>query len=193
MSQNPQERPEPPSFPAVNRSPAVPPAGEASGGGERPPMTRREARAAREAEERAQAGAPEEHKEPQGPEEPQAPAQPVSAAVSPSAAGWSLNDGSPISSPTPTQESPADVAALAGLDFDAVVTGPVAQVEEPQPVGSQPGTVSTSGRTRITTILRVLSSECWTPMTRQPRTSTPSSGGSRTTCPTRSPRRSAAG
>ncbi|MEV8215648.1 endolytic transglycosylase MltG [Leifsonia sp. NPDC077715] len=142
MSQNPQERPEPPSFPAVNRPPAVPQAGEASGDGQRPPMTRREARAAREAEERGQATAPQEPVEPQKPAEaqkqaePQSPGQPVSAAGSPSAATWSLNDGSPISSPTPTQESPADVAALAGLDFDAVVTGPVAQVEEPQPVGA---------------------------------------------------------
>ncbi|WP_431247590.1 endolytic transglycosylase MltG [Leifsonia xyli] len=117
MSQNPQERPEPPSFPAVNRPPAPPqaPATESAPGDGRPPMTRREARAAREAQEAQQADESQQthHHE----------AAPVA-------------DAAPISSPTPTQESPADVAALAGLDFDAVITGPVAQVEEPQPVGA---------------------------------------------------------
>ncbi|WP_285116507.1 endolytic transglycosylase MltG [Leifsonia sp. fls2-241-R2A-40a] len=72
-------------------------------------MTRREARAAREAQE--QAG--------------QLPAD----ASTPESRG-------PISSPTPTQESPADRDALAGLDFDAVLTGPVAQVAEPEHVGA---------------------------------------------------------
>jgi UPF0755 protein len=66
---------------------------------------------------------------------PEQPAPPVSAASGPPAAGWSLAGGGPISSPTPTQESAADRAALAGLDFDTVITGPIAQVEEPEPVG----------------------------------------------------------
>ncbi|MDR6970732.1 endolytic transglycosylase MltG [Leifsonia shinshuensis] len=110
MSQNPEQRPEPPVFPAVNRPP-VPqeqrPAGDqhepapqqGQPAADRPPMTRREARAAREAAEKG-----------------------------------GLRE--PISSPTPTQESPSDLAALAGLDFDAVITGPIAQVEEPAPVGA---------------------------------------------------------
>jgi UPF0755 protein len=74
-------------------------------------MTRREARAAREAQERT-------------PHAPEADEQNPHTA------------GSPISSPTPTIESPDDRAALAGLDFDAVITGPITQVEEPQPVGA---------------------------------------------------------
>ncbi|MDN4595991.1 endolytic transglycosylase MltG [Leifsonia virtsii] len=163
MSQNPQERPEPPVFPAVNRPPTAPqnPPASLSAQAERPPMTRREARAAREAEEarlapqegtqpqeQQPAAPPAEAPAPVGPAsagpaptqpepgepEPAQPAPPVSAASTPSA-GWSLG-GEPISSPTPTQESSADRAALAGLDFDAVITGPVAQVEEPQPVGA---------------------------------------------------------
>jgi len=120
-------------------------------------MTRREARAAREAEEARRAArdgssqqgqrpavppadapasqAPSSTEPASAPQEPERPAPPVSAASTPSAAGWSLG-ADPISSPTPTQESPADRAALAGLDFDAVITGPIAQVEEPQPVGA---------------------------------------------------------
>ncbi|MGO4593636.1 endolytic transglycosylase MltG [Leifsonia sp. 2TAF2] len=155
MAQNPPERPEPPAFPAVNRpaAPQNPPASLSTPDGERPPLTRREARAAREAQENAakeqaapEQAAPEQQpasEQRSAPEQPATPDQqaadqpapPVSAAQSPSAAPWSLSDKGPISSPTPTQESPADVAALAGLDFDAVITGPVAQVEDPQPVG----------------------------------------------------------
>ncbi|SEH93916.1 MULTISPECIES: endolytic transglycosylase MltG [unclassified Leifsonia] len=121
MTQNPQERPEPPAFPAVNRPPAPlqpPPAQQEPGqqepaqqqapspaaaeaGAERPPMTRREARAAREAQQQA---------------------------LTHEAVG-------PTSPPGPGHESPAETAALAGLDFDAVITGPVAQIEEPEPVG----------------------------------------------------------
>ncbi|MFP3465511.1 endolytic transglycosylase MltG [Leifsonia sp. SIMBA_070] len=125
MSHNPDERPEPPVFPAVNRPP-VPPlqpdggttaagsavagaSGSAASGESRPPMTRREARAAREAQA-AQA---------------QRKAQDPQAPVS-----------TPISSPTPTQESPSDIAALAGLDFDSVITGPISHVEEPAAVGA---------------------------------------------------------
>ena len=108
-------------------------------------MTRREARAAREAEAAQAAQAAREQDAPAAADEQQAPvpeqeeppASPVSAASSPSATPWSLiSDGSPISSPTPTMESSADRAALAGLDFDAVITGPISQVEEPQPVGA---------------------------------------------------------
>jgi UPF0755 protein len=116
LTQNPQERPEPPAFPAVNRPPAPlqPPQAQqaqtqqpaqspaaAEPGAERPPMTRREARAAREAQQQALT------------HEPVGPASP----------------------PGPGHESPAETAALAGLDFDAVITGPVAQIEEPEPVG----------------------------------------------------------
>ncbi|MGO4534230.1 endolytic transglycosylase MltG [Leifsonia sp. 2MCAF36] len=113
MSQNPQERPEPPAFPAVNRppTPEQAPATDSASGAGRPPMTRREARAAREAQQQAQQ---------QQAQQQQAEQQPQS----------------PISSPIPTMESPSDRAALAGLDFDAVITGPIAQVEEPQPVGA---------------------------------------------------------
>ncbi|MGO4300369.1 endolytic transglycosylase MltG [Leifsonia sp. RAF41] len=120
MSQNPQERPEPPVFPAVNRPPAPEqaPAPDATPGDERPPMTRREARAARE----AQAREAQEREVQTAPDNPSLAPEPI-------------HDGAPISSPTPTMESSADRAALAGLDFDAVITGPISQVEEPQPVG----------------------------------------------------------
>lgn len=107
LTQNPQERPEPPVFPAVNRPPTPPqqaPAQEsvsAEAGAGRPPMTRREARAAREAQQQAAA------------QEPIRPSTPARA----------------------EHESPAATAALAGLDFDTVITGPVAQVSEPEPVG----------------------------------------------------------
>ena len=148
LAQNPPERPEPPAFPAVNR-PQSPPQTPATDSGERPPMTRREARAAREAQERRaeESQAQPEHvqqqpssAQPERPEEPQEPSAsaagaPVSAAQSPSATPWSLfDDSTPISSPIPSQETPADRAALAGLDFDAVITGPIAHVEEPETV-----------------------------------------------------------
>ncbi|GAA2064753.1 endolytic transglycosylase MltG [Leifsonia soli] len=140
MAQNPPERPEPPAFPAVNRPPS-PPQTPATDSGERPPMTRREARAAREAQERRAEGAPDSHeqreqREQQEPQEPPAPGTaPVSAAQSPSATPWSMfDDSTPISSPTPAQETSADRAALAGLDFDAVITGPITHVEEPETV-----------------------------------------------------------
>jgi UPF0755 protein len=97
-------------FPAVNRPQADGAAQQASA--DRPPMTRREARAAREAEERAQG----RRQKPSSESDVKPPAS------------------TPSSSPTPTQESPTDVAALAGLDFDAVLTGPIAQVDEPETV-----------------------------------------------------------
>lgn len=81
-------------------------------------MTRREARAARE----AQAREAQEREVQTAPDNPSLAPEPI-------------HDGAPISSPTPTMESSADRAALAGLDFDAVITGPISQVEEPQPVG----------------------------------------------------------
>jgi len=107
-------------------------------------MTRREARAAREAEEARAAGVQAAPQAPEGqaseaphpaPQAPEAQAQAPAPAQSPAAQAPAEPVG-PISSPTPTQESPADLAALAGLDFDAVITGPIRQVEEPAPVGA---------------------------------------------------------
>lgn len=147
MSQNPNERPEPPAFPAVNRPPAAPqhpPATLSTPGADRPPMTRREARAAREAEAaraaQTQAQAQGTVAEGQraeaasGQEQAATPAAQAPAETGP-ASFPPVEHRGPISSPTPTQESAADRAALAGLDFDAVITGPIAQLEEPEPVG----------------------------------------------------------
>ncbi|WP_298662710.1 endolytic transglycosylase MltG [uncultured Leifsonia sp.] len=83
MSKNPEDRPEPPVFPAVNRQ----------------PMTRREARAAREAN-----GAGEN-----GDAQQAVPHEDVRA-------------------PEAEQRD-----ALDRLDFDAVITGPIARVEQPEP------------------------------------------------------------
>ncbi|GIT80296.1 hypothetical protein LLS1_19650 [Leifsonia sp. LS1] len=90
MSKNPEERPEPPVFPAVNRQ---------------QPMTRREARAAREA-----AG---------------------DQSVQPG-----LQDD--VAAPAASSPSAEQREALDRLDFDAVITGPIARVEqpEPEPVGA---------------------------------------------------------
>jgi len=111
LSQNPperpeRERPEPPVFPAVNR----PPEPKQAPAAESTPADGRPPMTRREA--RAAREAQERGGQ-----------RVESLAV-------------PISSPTPTQETSADRAALAGLDFDAVITGPITQVEEPQPVGA---------------------------------------------------------
>jgi UPF0755 protein len=99
VAKNPEERPEPPVFPAVNRQ---------------QPMTRREAREAREAGAATQP--------PQG-GQPTAPQQ--------------------TDSPQPSEamaQHNADLqrADLDRLDFDAVITGPIARIEEPapEPVGA---------------------------------------------------------
>ncbi|MEY9953394.1 endolytic transglycosylase MltG [Leifsonia sp. EB34] len=103
MSQNPQEKPEPPVFPAVNRQ---------------QPMTRREARQAREAEEaqrgRGQEAAPQEA----APQEaaPDQPARDTDARNPQTPGPWT----------PPPAETPANRETLDGLDFDSVVTGPVA-------------------------------------------------------------------
>ncbi|MDR6613501.1 endolytic transglycosylase MltG [Leifsonia sp. 1010] len=164
MAQNHPERPEPPAFPAVNRPPSPPQTPATDSGERPPMTRReaRAAREAqqRQAEEsqtrpeQVQSTAPEKpapqqplpsqqeppqaeppQQEPSSQQEPSAPGAPVSAAQSPSATPWSLfDDSTPISSPIPSQETPADRAALAGLDFDAVITGPIAHVEEPETV-----------------------------------------------------------
>ncbi|MFJ3392703.1 endolytic transglycosylase MltG [Leifsonia aquatica] len=82
MSKNPEDRPEPPVFPAVNRQ----------------PLTRREARAAREAR--------------------------------------GADEGVEAQQPLSHEDVPAPEAdhrdALDRLDFDAVITGPIARVEQPE-------------------------------------------------------------
>lgn len=83
MAQNPQEKPDPPAFPAVNR----------------PPMTRREAREARQAAEAAEAAEAQQ------------------------------NATSPEAAQPQADAREAERSALAGLDFDSVITGPVAKVE----------------------------------------------------------------
>lgn len=95
-------------FPAVNR----------------PPMTRREARAARE----AQAGQTTQPPLPE-PEAPVAPASPSAAPTRP-APDDDVHPARP-DVPSPTAAEQRD--ALERLDFDAVITGPIAQVDEPQP------------------------------------------------------------
>ncbi len=109
MSQNPQEKPEPPVFPAVNRQ---------------QPLTRREARQAREAEE-AQAA---QHAQAQQP-----PAdQPVPVVDT-------RNPQTPGPWTPPPAETPSNRETLDGLDFDSVVTGPVAvdaARSEREPVGA---------------------------------------------------------
>lgn len=90
MSQNPQEKPDPPVFPAVNRQ---------------QPMTRREARQAREAEEsRAATDRDREAQSEAHDRNPQTPGP------------WT----------PPPAETVTQRQTLAGLDFDAVVTGPIA-------------------------------------------------------------------
>ncbi|MDN4615478.1 endolytic transglycosylase MltG [Leifsonia sp. F6_8S_P_1B] len=129
MSQNPNEKPEPPAFPAVNRQ----------------PMTRREARLAREAQEAQPAETPgegqaaqEEPRELQEPEEHRE--QPTEAAPPPRSARAAAEAEHPPllqSGPVPAvPETSTDRDALDRLDFDAVITGPIAQVEQPEPVGA---------------------------------------------------------
>lgn len=97
LSQNPQEKPEPPAFPAVNRQ----------------PLTRREAREAREAEEaRGAREAP-----PAGPEG--APHSPVPAMDD------EHHPRTPGPWTPPPVETSTQRHTLAGLDFDSVVTGPI--------------------------------------------------------------------
>ncbi len=93
-------------FPAVNRQ----------------PLTRREARRLQEEQERA-AGRPQA-------ESASAPRSSAGPAAEPAAESARPVDGAPESAPA------TDAETLAGLDFDAVITGPIAQVEERQPVGA---------------------------------------------------------
>ncbi|MFE4469101.1 endolytic transglycosylase MltG [Leifsonia sp. NPDC056824] len=96
MSQNPQEKPEPPVFPAVNRQ---------------QPLTRREARQAREAEEAQAAQAQQEAQQP-----PADRPAPVDDTRNPQTPGpWT----------PPPAETLSNRDTLDGLDFDSVVTGPV--------------------------------------------------------------------
>ena len=113
MSQNPQEKPEPPAFPAVNRQ----------------PLTRREARQAREAAEgRGAAEAREAAESREAAERPEA-AEPRGAAEARDAAVSSPVDERNPRTPGPWTPPPAETSAqrqtLAGLDFDSVVTGPI--------------------------------------------------------------------
>lgn len=107
MSQNPQEKPEPPVFPAVNRQ----------------PMTRREARQAREAEE-AQAAQAQQQAQAQRQAEAQQAQQPAADRSAPVADTRHPQTPGPWT--PPPAETPANRETLDGLDFDSVVTGPVA-------------------------------------------------------------------
>lgn len=133
MSQNPNEKPEPPAFPAVNRQ----------------PMTRREARLAREAQEAQALGDAQEAQqtgdaqEAQHAGDVQAPQEPEAAAAPPrsarAAAQETQGEQPPLlqSGPVPAvPETSTDRDALDSLDFDAVITGPIAHVEQPLPVGA---------------------------------------------------------
>ncbi len=109
MSQNPQEKPEPPAFPAVNRQ----------------PMTRREAREAREAQEAKHA------QEATGAQCAQETRPAPAAADSPVPPADQRNPQTPGPWTPPPAETTAQLATLAGLDFDSVVTGPISVDREP--------------------------------------------------------------
>lgn len=109
MSQNPQEKPEPPVFPAVNRQ----------------PMTRREAREARQAHEAKQA------QEAAGAQRAQEPQPAPAAADSPIVPADQRSPQTPGPWTPPPAETTAQSATLAGLDFDSVVTGPISVDREP--------------------------------------------------------------
>jgi UPF0755 protein len=96
LSQNPQEKPEPPAFPAVNRQ----------------PMTRREAREAREAQEANDARNVQQAQQPNASA---APASPADERTPRTPGPWT----------PPPAETSAQRQTLAGLDFDSVVTGPI--------------------------------------------------------------------
>ena len=127
MSQNPQEKPEPPAFPAVNRQ----------------PMTRREAREAREAQEA---------KEAQGAQEARAAQQPPSSHASDPAAAPAdeRNPRTPGPWTPPPAETSAQRKTLAGLDFDSVVTGPIAVDADNGAAASDRETVAASARHEAT-------------------------------------------
>ncbi len=121
MSQNPQEKPDPPVFPAVNRQ---------------QPMTRREARQAREAEEAQRAQAPEAARQDAAP---QAPQDPRRVTDQPARDADARNPQTPGPWTPPPAETPANRETLDGLDFESVVTGPVpvdAARAEREPVGA---------------------------------------------------------
>lgn len=130
MSKNPQERPDPPVFPPVNR----------------PPLTRREARLAREADEQARGRDEDENVRAVETATPEAEPETGVEAAQPADAGHAVgaddaDHDAPAEWMSPTAESQSETAALAGLDFDAVITGPVSTVPdersetEREPVG----------------------------------------------------------
>ncbi|CAM5320521.1 endolytic transglycosylase MltG [Leifsonia shinshuensis] len=120
MSQNPQEKPEPPVFPAVNRQ---------------QPMTRREARQAREAQEAREAQNAQASQE--TPESQTARPVPAADTRAPQTPGpWT----------PPPAETPANRETLAGLDFDSVVTGPVAVGADSASAAPERETVAATAR-----------------------------------------------